>query len=529
MEIPLPSYKAPAMNLDKTTIDAIPDRHDDLVILSLDDESFSQSRLRLLFDVPLEEGSPVLFLTVNSVSDALQTLATRKVHVLLLDVDLGILPDGTKQNGIQSIPQFLQINSSLQILMITGSHDLQDCAEAMRLGAFGYVTKDMQDDVIRAQIRKAAHVARLEDLRICQSKNARTESIDLAGESYVMKQVRSTLRAMAESSRPILIVGETGTGKSHSARLLHEYRKQFLKQKDRPFFAVNIAELGKERIENELFGHEKGSYTGADQMKQGYLELADGGTLFLDEIGEAPLELQAKLLKVLDEKKFRRIGSPTERTSNFHLICATNRPLEQMVENGQFREDLYMRISTLVVQLPTLKERREDIPSLIQALLPKACSDNSVFVTYEDLPTDFIRYLQDVPFKGNVRGLEQQLSRLLLFAPRDKNGVPVLSRWREIPGLAIKRFSPGTTQTPQSLSEFVGHNLDFQSPDFVSYKAFMDDLSEKIFQSAFARYKGVNEVARVLKVGKTTVSRHKQTIGLRSSFSSKVKSKGEFR
>ncbi len=503
------------MDLNRpTTIDKIPDRHEDLVILSLDDESLSQSRLKLLFDRPFDDELPIEFLTTQSVTSAKEIIASQKIHVLLLDVDLGRLPDGTLQNGIEAIPDFLQLNCSRQILMITGSPDLQNCAEAMRLGAFGYVTKDMNDDVIRAQIRKAAHVAQLETMQLRSSKMNRSGSVDLAGDSAAMKAVRSRLIAMAESSRPILIIGETGTGKSHSARLLHEHRKQFLKQKDRPFFAVNVAELGKDRIENELFGHEKGSYTGADQMRQGYLELADGGTLFLDEIGELPLELQAKLLKVLDEKKFRRIGSPTERSSNFHLICATNRPLEEMVERGEFREDLWMRISTLLVQLPTLKERKEDIPQLIRALLPKACTDNSVFVSFDDLPQDFIDYLYDVPFKGNVRGLEQQLSRLLLFSPRDKNGLPLLTRWREVPGLALKRFSASSNHTPRTLSEFVGQNLDFNSPDFSGYQEFMSEMSEKIFRSAFARFQGVNEVARALKLSKATVSYHKRSLRL---------------
>jgi len=328
---------------------------------------------------------------------------------------------------------------------------------------------------------------------------------------------------MAESSRPILLIGETGTGKSHSARLIHEYRKLFLKQKDRPFFSANVAELGKDRIENELFGHEKGAYTGADQMKQGYVELSDGGTLFLDEIGELPLHLQATLLKVLDEKKFRRLGSGTERTSNFQLICATNRSLEDMIEKGEFREDLYMRISTLILKLPNLEERREDIPELVRALLPKACVENSIFVSFEDIPTDFIDYLQDVPFKGNVRGLEQQLSRLLLFSPRDRQGRPLLSRWREVEGLAMKRFSANAKQSPKSLAEFVSQNLDFLSPEFAGYPKFMADLSEKIFRSAFARLGTAAEVARVFKVTDGAISYRRKSLGITDSSSGRGK------
>jgi len=500
-------------DLKKSTFDAIADRGEAVVILSLDDEDLSHMQMRSLFEIPLKGVESLHFLTAKTKDEALQVLSAQKVHVLLLDRDLGLDANGVSQDGIQLIPEFRRLDPSMQILMVTGSQDFQHCVEAMKLGAFGYVIKNLDPNVIRAHIEKAVQVARLELERVRAERAGNPALFELAGRSPAMRDLRSKLVAMGETNRPILLIGESGTGKTHSARLIHEHRRSFLKQTKRPFFAVNIAELGKERIENELFGHEKGAYTGAHEMKSGYIELADGGTLFLDEIGEAPLDLQAKLLKVLDEKKFRRLGSGTERSSNFHLICATNRNLEEMVERKEFREDLYMRIATFPLRLPTLEERREDIPHLIRALLPKACADNSIFVKFEELPQDFIEYLTDVPFKGNVRGLEHQISRLLLLSPRDSDGRPQLHRWREVSGMQMKR-STTVKGHPKSLSEYLSQTLDFRSVEFPGFSTYMEELGNKIFHSAFAQMKNAAEVARVFKMSESAVSERRKRLGL---------------
>lgn len=496
-----------------TTIDDVSKSMEPVTILSLDDEDLCHDTLRLLFETPLPEG-PVELLTAKTPNEAFEILKNRQIHLVLLDVDLGKDSFGNDLCGINFIPEIKDFDATLQIVMMTGSHDLQHCAQAMKMGALNYMTKDLKNEVIRAHISKALHVSKLERAKIRSARLQNPVYNELAGRSQAMRRVRRDIRSLAETTRPILLMGEPGSGKTLSAKLIHDQRKIFLKQNDRPFFAVNIAELGRERAENELFGHERGAYTGADQMKEGYFELANGGTLFLDEIGEASLELQAKLLRVIDEKKFRRLGSGTERTSNFHLICATNRPLEAMVESGEFREDLYMRISTFILQLPTLAERQEDIPELIKVLLRKACVDNSVFVEYEDLPKDFIEYLKDVPFKGNVRGLEQQISRLLLFTPRTPEGKPELHRWRDVPGIALKRSSRIIKESPKSMIEFISQNIDFKAPDFPGLYPFLDHLSDKLFQSAFAHFDSSAQVARVFRMAESTVSLRRKHLGL---------------
>lgn len=492
-------------------------------ILNLDDETHSALALRSFFSRSFLEES-VEFFHCQTLENARRCLSERKVHLLLLDIDLGTDKNGKKLKGTHLIPELLQMDRSMQIVMMTGSQDLQDCVEAMRLGAFGYVTKDMPNEMIRLHIEQALRMAKFQFEKCCEEQRKLPTNLDLIGNSSAIRNFRSKLQAMAETIRPVLLIGETGTGKTHSANLLHEYRQQFFKQTKRPFVAVNMGAIPKNLMESELFGYEAGAFTGAVKQKLGIFELADRGTLFLDEIAELPLELQVKLLTVLEEKKFRRLGSMVERKVDFQLISATNRPLQEMMERGEFREDLYWRISTFELEVPTLKDRREDIPDLIRSLLKKVCSDNSVFVSYDDLPQDFIEYLQDSPFKGNVRGLEQQLSRLLLYAPKDRYGKPALHRWREVSGLALKRSSMEIKQNARGLMEFVSQQLDFEAAECPKFHDFMEELGDKIIKASLSRYGNrPTKVARALGLSHATISLRKKRFEKVSTLSPVIK------
>jgi sigma-54 specific flagellar transcriptional regulator A len=239
-------------------------------------------------------------------------------------------------------------------------------------------------------------------------------------------------------------------------------------------------------------------------MKQGFFELANFGTLFLDEIGEISLDLQAKLLKVIETGKFFRIGGTRELQSSIKLICATNRDLETMIANGQFREDLFMRISTLTIKMPALTERKEDIPTLIQSLLPKCCSDNKVFIDYSELPQDLLEYLTHEPISGNIRGLEQQLSRLLIFSPRDQAGKPILSQWEKV---IRKPHAQRTLSKKQlTLKDLLSVPIDFVNSDFPGLKETLKAIEKRILIDASIKYKTNKEIASVLKVHESLTS-----------------------
>jgi DNA-binding NtrC family response regulator len=286
---------------------------------------------------------------------------------------------------------------------------------------------------------------------------------------------------------------------------MHAYRKEFLGQQVRHFIPVNLAALPKELVERELFGNDVGAFTGAVRLKQGFVELANKGTLFLDEIGECPLDVQAKLLTVLNNGKYFRIGGNTELHSSFKLICATNRDLEQMVKDGTFREDLWMRISTFQVKIPALHERPEDIPEITKAIFARCCAENNVDVTFESLPLELIEYLVENPPPGNIRGIDNLLSRLLVWSPRGKDGKPILSRWRSTLGLyKVQHLKPERNSI--SIKELMTLPIDIYTPDFPGLAPFISALTDRIVLSAKLRLETNRDVARLLKLSESGVS-----------------------
>ena len=234
------------------------------------------------------------------------------------------------------------------------------------------------------------------------------------------------------------------------------------------------------------------------------------GTLFLDEIGEASLDLQAKLLTVIESGEFYRLGGKKRLKSSPKMICATNRNLEDMIQKGLFREDLYMRISSFPIRMPQLSERREDIPEIIRALLPKCCRSNNVFVKFEEIPQDFIDHLMRTPLKGNIRGVEHQIDRLLVFSQRDSQGKPILKNWRGIPGLYLKKndslHESPSKRTAITLNDLQELPLDVMGPDFAGLKSLLQLITKKTLIGAVKKFGRISEVAEELQLAPGHVS-----------------------
>lgn len=474
-------------------------------ILIIDDQLSDQLRLQIILDKNFNKNE-IKVLVALSIEEAESLLLEHQVHVVLLDKNIDKNKDETQKNGVHFIPTLLQIQPHLEILVITGSGNFDDVKEALKFGASDFISKDSSNELLIARIKKTIRYAQTSLENKQNNRSTSSFPIELGGSSKIFRQILAQTEILAETERPILLLGSSGTGKSEIAKWIHCCRENFLDQKNKPFFSLNIATLSSEVLESELFGHEKGAFTDALNAKQGFFEIAQNGTLFLDEIGEASLDLQTKLLTVIETGEFFRVGGNRKLKSNAKVIFATNRDLEKMVKAGQFRLDLFMRINSFPVIMPDLEDRKEDIPEIIKALLPKVSQQNNVKVTYSDIPKDFIEHLMTQKIEGNIRGIVHQLDRLLVLSPRDENRKPLLNQWRSIPGLYFKsnkqiQYNQNLKNTPITLQEIQERSFDVVGPTFPGMKELISTLKDKIIQDAFLKNNGeLKNTAQSLKV-----------------------------
>jgi two-component system response regulator AtoC len=317
------------------------------------------------------------------------------------------LPD---MNGFDIVREIAK-QGNTQVVVMTAYGTIRDAVEAMKLGAFDYITKPFALDEFLLLIERALEMKRLkeENIRLRKDLNTCYRAPNIIGESVVMQRVFSLIEKVSASEATVLILGESGTGKELVATTIH-YQSS---RKNKPLIKVNCSTLPEGLIESELFGHEKGAFTGAIKRKPGRFELADGGTIFLDEIGDLPPSTQAKILRVLQERQFERIGGTATLSVDVRIIAATNKNLEEEVRSGRFREDLYYRLNVIPIVLPPLRERKEDIPGLIEFLMDKYKKKLSRNVRLSAEAADaLLRY--DYP--GNIRELENTIERCATLA-----------------------------------------------------------------------------------------------------------------
>lgn len=352
-------------------------------------------------------GRSYIFEVASNVEKANQVFNRFLPDIVILDLGLPRF-----EQGLEVLDYIVSKGSDVQIIVITSSQDHRYALEAQKRGASSYFfkTENIKEE-LPLLVKRALRMQELErENRSLRKKLTSTLSFD--GIVAVSKQMQNILQLVEQirtTAEPVLITGESGVGKEIIARHIHT-RSRLNKK---PFIAINSAAVPENLLENELFGHEKGAYTGAHSQKKGQLELVNGGTLFLDEIGELPLSIQAKLLRVLQEKKFFRLGGTRQLSANFRLITATNRSLTDEVKKRKFREDLYYRLNVIPIRIPPLRERPDDIPALISHFTQRYCSQNNISVPRFD--STLIAYLSRLQWKGNVRQLENTLIRMLLL------------------------------------------------------------------------------------------------------------------
>ncbi len=339
-------------------------------------------------------------------AEALRLLNKYEFDLLLLDLKM---PD---INGLDLLRTIREQDDSLPVIMITAYGTIQNAVEAMRMGANDFLPKPFEPEELRLVIRRTLSAKRLalENLYLKEELKRKEGEVCIIGQSQPLLRVFDQIKRLAPTDSTVLITGESGTGKGLLARHIHELSQR----KSHPFVSVDCSTLVPSLFESELFGHVKGAFTGAETSKVGKFELASGGTLFLDEIANINLELQAKLLKAVEEKEIARVGSQRLTKVDVRIIAATNQDLKKAVQEGKFREDLYFRLNVVAIKTPTLRERRDDIPLLADYFLKKAGEK------YDrpglGLTPAAIKFMQGYRWPGNVRELENTMERVVIFA-----------------------------------------------------------------------------------------------------------------
>lgn len=337
-----------------------------------------------------------------SAREGVKTFDEFEPDVLLLDVKL------QDANGIEILEAVMKSDHQIPVIMISGNSSISDAVKAIKLGAFDFLEKPLSLPKVKLTVKKAVEFRQL-SLQMSQLKEQYERDWNMIGDSKLMQDLQQVISRVAPSNAKILIRGESGTGKELIARAIHGRSTRF----KMPFIKFNSAAIPRELVESELFGYEKGAFTGAVKNKRGKLEEADGGTLFLDEIGDMDLAAQAKILRVIQEGEFERVGSNKTHYIDVRIIAATNKDLEELVETGAFREDLFYRLNVVPVVSPTLRERKEDIPLLIEYFSVRMAGEMKT--TVKTFAPDALIYLQNLNFPGNVRELKNLVERIYIL------------------------------------------------------------------------------------------------------------------
>lgn len=373
-----------------------------LLIVDDDEEIRTQMKWALCqeYDIHLAKDS----------TTALADFAQEQPAVVVLD--LGLPPNlGTPQEGMALLAEMCRRNSSVKVIIVSGQGERQTALQAVGAGAYDFLTKPINIEELKIILKRAFHLASLERDYLDLQQQLQTETFEgMLGASAPMHRVFNAIRKVASSDAPVLILGESGTGKEMVAQAIHHRSLR----KDGPFVAINCSAIPETLLESELFGHEKGSFTGAHAQRKGRIEMAAGGTLFLDEIGELPALLQVKLLRFLQEQTIERVGGRQQIQVNTRIVAATNVDLKKAIAGQRFREDLYYRLAVVVIPLPALRERDSDVRLLAQEFLQRAAAKNGKQgMTFGH---EALMALGAHSWPGNVRELENRVKRAVIMA-----------------------------------------------------------------------------------------------------------------
>ncbi|MCK4662809.1 MAG: sigma-54-dependent Fis family transcriptional regulator [Bacteroidales bacterium] len=370
-------------------------------ILVIDDEKSIRNSLKEI----LEYEKFIVDMATNG-QEGLEMLQNNKYDIILCDIKM------PEMDGIEVLEKMFSISSDTQAIMISGHGNIDTAVESIKLGAFDFIEKPIDLNRLLITIRNALDKSNL----ITETKVLKRKvsgNFEMIGKSNAIKNIEEIINRVAKTDAKVLITGENGTGKEIVARKLHENSNRA----DKPFIEVNCAAIPSELIESELFGHEKGAFTSANKQRKGKFEQANEGTIFLDEIGDMSLSAQAKVLRTLQENKISRVGSDKDIVVDVRIIAATNKDLKKEIEKKNFREDLYHRLSVILINVPSLNERKEDIPLLAEHFINKICAENGI--PNKNITPSAIKELQKINWTGNIREFRNVIERLIILCDKE--------------------------------------------------------------------------------------------------------------
>ena len=436
-------------------------------------------------------------------AEALAQLNNGNVDLALLDIRM------PEMNGLDVVTKAQEQGCGATLVVMTAQTTMANAVEAMKRGAYDYVTKPFDLDVVRMLVRRALEArelsSRVDDLR-GELRKKYEVGVEIVGRSPAMQNIYKLLGRVAQSDATVLIQGESGTGKELIAKALHYHSPRW----EGPFVAINCSAIPRELLESELFGYERGAFTGAAERRSGKFEQAAGGTLFLDEIGDMPLELQSKLLRVLQEREFQRVGGRETLQADMRVVAATNQTLAEAVREGRFREDLFFRLNVVPIDVPPLRDRIGDIPELIRYFIEKINRDLGTDKT--GIAPDAEAALVEYPWPGNVRELENALVRAAVVAPERTLTRQdfTLSEARPTPTVRGDSFDATVRARTQSQFEALGER------DPVDLYANLLEEFERPLLEVTLEKTGGNQVraAQILGINRNTLRKKLVTLGL---------------
>ncbi len=434
----------------------------------------NEKSMRDLLSIVLAKSGHEIQTARNGI-DAVKMIEDQEFDVVLTDINM------PRSNGIDVLDAVNRLHPETPVIMMTAYASAETAVETMKKGAYDYIAKPFKIEDLQLIIKNATEKKKLssENVYLKSALNDKYKFANIIGKSEGMRKVFDYIHKVASSNATVLIDGDSGTGKELVARALHFNGAR----KNYPFISINCGAMPENLLESELFGHEKGAFTSADTVKEGLMEAANKGTFFLDEIGEAPLSIQVKLLRVLQEKEFTRVGGTKPIKADLRIIAATNRDLVQSVKEKEFREDLYYRLKVINIRIPSLRQRKEDIPLLTQHFIDKYNNEHGQEKRIQGVTPEAMSLLENYDWPGNVRELENTIERAVVLETNEK--IEVSSLPEEILGTSMK--------TESLMPNFVDEPIDLEKT--------LDNIEKKILLGALNKTDGMmNKAAKLLNL-----------------------------